>query len=120
MFILVQGQYYWKIKYFKLKEQPLSSPKNLSFFKNCKKINLIFICAMPLVFVLQMWADNWNSIANDLLPWAIYANLFAVLEHINYYNIQLMIDNRYDLKYLIFHKKFKKSHLSKDLDHNRL
>jgi hypothetical protein len=46
------------------------------------------------------------------------ANAFGILEHINYYHTQLMIDNTSDLSYLLRNRKFKKASLAKDLSEN--
>ena len=70
---------------------------------------------IPLVFILQMQFYNWNFDYNPLLYWALAANLFGVLEHINYYHTQLMIDNWADVKYVFRNKKLKQASLAKDL-----
>jgi hypothetical protein len=52
--------------------------------------------------------------------WATAANAFGILEHINYYNRQLMIDNTSDLNYLMRYKKLKIASLAKDLSENEI
>jgi len=52
--------------------------------------------------------------------WGILSNIFAILEHINYYNRQLMIDNSSDLEYLKRYKRLKVASLAKDLKENKL
>ena len=52
--------------------------------------------------------------------WAIIANIFGILEHINYYNRQLMIDNASDLNYVIRNRKLKIASLAKDLSENEI
>jgi hypothetical protein len=52
--------------------------------------------------------------------WAVFANIFGILEHVNYYNRQLMIDNTQDLNYVIRNRKLKIASLAKDLKENKL
>jgi len=52
--------------------------------------------------------------------WASIANIFGILEHINYYNRQLMIDNPSDLYYVMRYKKLKIASLAKDLSENEI
>lgn len=50
----------------------------------------------------------------------VLANVFGVLEHINYYNHRLMIDNLSDLEYLKRNEKLKIASLAKDLKENEI
>jgi hypothetical protein len=52
--------------------------------------------------------------------WAVFANIFGILEHFNYYNRQLMIDNTQDLNYVIRNRKLKIASLAKDLSENEI
>lgn len=76
------------------------------------------IALIPLVFVIQLYLNNW-TLNSNLMLWAIIANVFGVLEHINYYNRQLMVDNASDLKYILKNKKLKTASLAKDLLENK-
>lgn len=113
--ILYQGQHYWKLKLKRLQGESFDNTENIKFFKTSKKINRILIGLIPLFFLLQLGLQNWNIGVNKMLFWGLLANFFAVLEHINYYHTQLMIDNEYDLKYLLRNKRLKKASLAKDL-----
>jgi len=75
---------------------------------------------MPIIFGIQLYLNDWKIIPESLISWGILANLFAVLEHINYYNRQLMIDNFADLEYLKRNKKLKVASLAKDLKENKI
>ena len=105
--ILIQGQHYWKLKLYRLMNKPFNQEKNLNIFKNSKKINLILIGLIPIIFGFQFYLNEWQFIPENLILWGVLANLFAVLEHINYYNRQLMIDNSSDLEYLKRNKRLK-------------
>ncbi len=113
--ILYQGQWYWKLKLDRLEGRSIEQDKNLSFFKNAKRLNWILILAMIPVLVIQYMLDYSRKAPNPMLIWGLLANLFAILEHINYYYTQLMIDNVYDLRYVIRNKRLKKASLAKDL-----
>lgn len=118
IFILYQGQLYWKLKLYTLTGRTFNRNKNLTFFRNSKRSNLVMIALIPLVFVIQLYLNNWTLDLN-LMLWAIIANVFGVLEHINYYNRQLMVDNASDLKYILKNKKLKTASLAKDLLENK-
>ena len=73
----------------------------------------------PLDIVFFLF-DNWTIKTENMIYWAIIANVFGILEHINYYNRQLMIDNSSDLNYVVKNRKLKIASLAKDLIENRL
>ena len=120
IFILFQGQHYFKLKLKSLQGNSFDQNKNLLFFRKLKKVNLILIGLIPFVFVIQLFITDWIIKADNLLIWAVFANSFGILEHINYYNRQLMIDNKSDLNYLLRNRKLKIASLAKDLKENKL
>ncbi|MFO8233837.1 MAG: hypothetical protein R6U04_00335 [Bacteroidales bacterium] len=118
--ILYQGQHYWKLKLKRLEGTEVNQEKNVQFFRKSKRLNWLLILLMLLVLLIQLYIQKWNVIANEMLYWGILANVFAILEHINYYYIQLMIDNKYDVEYLLKNKRLKKASLAKDLIEERI
>lgn len=120
IFILYQGQYYWKLKLNRLKGKYVEQNQELQFFKRTKRFNKIWIAGMLPIFIIQLYIQNWNLVSNDMFIWGIVANVFAILEHINYYHVQLMIDNKYDVAYVIKNKQLKKASLAKDLMENKI
>lgn len=118
IYILYQGQHYWKLKLNRLKNIDFDQLANIEFFKQSKRINFILISLMPLVVLIQLYAVDWQM-RNSGFLWGLIASLFAILEHINYYHTQLMIDNKYDWEYLIKNRKLKESSLAKDLKENK-
>ncbi len=117
--ILYQGHKYWQLKLWRMEGKPFSQVKNLKFFKKTKQINILLIMGMPFIFAVQLLIVNWNEADADILIWSFAANLFAVLEHINYYHTQLMVDNTSDVAYILRNKKLKTASLAKDLKENR-
>ncbi len=118
--ILYQGQLYWKLKLNRLTGKNVNQEKNIRFFNKSKRLNWLLILLMPPVLLIQLYFQRWNFEYNDMLFWGILANVFAILEHVNYYYIQLMIDNKYDVEYLLKNKRLKKASLAKDLVENRI
>ena len=116
--VLIQGQHYWKLKLYRLINKPINQEKELKFFRNSKRLNLMLIALIPLAFVIQMLQNNGQIISENLILWGLLANGFGILEHINYYNRQLMIDNSSDVKYIQRNKKLKIASLAKDLKEN--
>lgn len=118
IFILYQGQKYWHLKLKKLENKPFSQSKNLYFFKKSKQINLYFIYGIPLIGIIQLLITDVMRADLNIIFLSIFVNIFAILEYINYYNRQLMVDNISDFNYIIRNKKFKTASLAKDLKEN--
>ena len=120
IFILFQGQHYWKLKLYSLKGKRFNQEKNLAFFRMSKKLNLLMILLIPVMLVIQLYLNHWTIKLDRLMVWGVLANAFGVLEHINYYNRQLMIDNTSDFNFVIKNKKLKTASLAKDLLENEI
>lgn len=118
--ILYQGQLYWKLKLQRLLGEKIHQADRIRFFKRAKQFNWLLIACMLPVLLLQLYVQGWDFESNDMLLWGVLANVFAILEHINYYYIQLMIDNTYDIEYVRKNKRLKKASLAKDLAENRI
>jgi len=119
-FILFQGQHYWKLKLFRLTNKKFDEVKNLKLFRKAKQFNMVLIAIIPFLFGLQWLTSNRPIAENNLFLWGILANVIGVLEHINYYHKQLMVDNLSDVKYLLRNKKLKVASLKKDLDEGKI
>lgn len=119
IFILFQGQKYWKLKLWSLEKRPFSHTKNLEFFKMAQRTNLVLLGISPVIFAIQLLFLNWSPKDVQIILWSFFANTFALLEYINYYQKQLMIDNQSDLKYILRNKKLKPASLAKDLKQNK-
>jgi hypothetical protein len=118
VFILFQGQKFWKIKLYKINGKTFDNYSNLIFFRKSKKMNLLLIGLMPLVFIIHYYFNKSENNKLSALLSGMVSNIFAVLEYINYYHKQLMINNTSDFSYLRINKKFKKSALAKALQNN--
>lgn len=118
--VLFQGQHYWKLKLYRLTGKSFDQDKNLRFFRKSKQANLCMIGLIPILFAVQLYLADWTLKTNKLMFWGIIANIFGILEHINYYNRQLMIDNKADLNYVIRNRKLKIASLAKDIGDNQI
>jgi hypothetical protein len=118
--ILYQGQLYWKLKLYRLQGKEIDQETNIQFFRKSKRLNWRLIALMIPVLLIQLYLQNWDIESNDMFYWGILANVLAILEHINYYYTQLMIDNQYDIAYVFRNKKLKKASLAKDLIENSI
>lgn len=118
--ILYQGQLYWKLKLQSLMGGNLNQEKNIEFFKKSKKLNIFLIGLIPLLLIFQLYLQEWHIRTNQMLFWGLFANVFAILEHVNYYHVQLMVDNKYDIEYLVKNRRLKKASLAKDLIENNI
>lgn len=119
-YLLFQGQRYWQVKLSHLLNQPIQEGAHLAFFHRAKRINHWLFGFMPLVCLLQGLLFGWHITISTRISLAILANGFAVLEYINYYHWQLMIDTLADAQYLRRHRKLKVASLASDLAAQRL
>jgi len=120
IFILYQGQKYWQLKLWRLEGKPFSQIKNLKFFRKAKRINAFLLLGIPIILALQILIVDWSPQDFNILFWSVAVNVLAILEHINYYHTQLMVDNAADFRYIIRNKKLKTASLAKDLSENKI
>ena len=113
--VLFQGQYYWLLKLRKLEGVPFGETAPLALFRRCQRINWLLVALMPICLGWQVAMRAGRPIHTIDLGWALAANSFALLEHINYYYFQLMLDTKSDLAYVIRYQGLKRSSLYKDL-----
>ncbi len=118
--ILFEGQYYWKLKLYRLTNKQFNQLKNINLFKKLKGVNTGLIALVPIVLFLQLLLQDWTLKPGNLFYWGLAANIFGILEHVNYFYRQLMIDNLADVQYILRNKKLKIASLKKDLDDNEI
>lgn len=119
-YILFQGTYYWWLKWTVINEKPVFERTALSRFRAFKKHNRIAIVLIPFVLFIQWFISGKSFKSDNMMWWAIFANLFAICEYINYYHKQLMYDNRNDLNYLLQNRHLKEASLHKDLREGKI
>ena len=92
----------------------------LNQFEFFKSVNSCLIFIYPVILLVSVFCFNKVFIAQTNKGWALFAYIFGVAEHINYYHVQLMYDNKSDWKYLSVYKKLKTASLRKDFKENKI
>jgi len=120
VFILVQGTYYWKLKLARLQGVALRDEQLLARFRLYYWSNTGLIVLYPMLIALALVYEPHLLATQTNVAWAVFAYLFGVAEHLNYYHVQLMYDNAHDWQYLARHKRLKPASLWKDLQENKI
>ena len=84
--ILLQGSFYWFVKWKRLKSKQSifpNLPKVLIFFKT---FNLTIISIAPIVFIIEMLIDTPVHAPFWIV---LFVYMFAIIEYVNYFQIQL-------------------------------
>lgn len=103
--LLIEGSYFW----FSISRQlRLKGQYNfIKTFKVLEKLNFSFFILTVITITFNPFSGTFDKIVTTIFT------LLAVLEHVNYFEIQLMYDNENDKKYLQLHKRLKVSKLKK-------
>ena len=117
--ILWQGTAYWRLKLHAVQTDSEIEAKPLrrawSAFAVLKKVNWILIGMLPVLVVGQgLVGTAFHSSFDFIAGLGLY--VLAVLEQINYYHYQLMYDYPPDWRYLVEHRKLKRSSLNRALE----
>lgn len=111
--ILAQGAFYWHLKlqmvYRKETALPPYFHQTYSLFN---KANVALLSIYPVLMIYGRIVQSVNFVPSF---WSSALFLFAVLEYVNYYHYQLSHDNWNDIRFLIQHKKIRRSPLWVDL-----
>lgn len=115
--LLVQGSVYWYSKWRRLKSEHTSvTPiRMVQRFQKVQKWNIVLIIVPPFMFVIDFFR-LYPSLPIGGLSISGFIYIFAILEYINYFHIQLSYDNSSDIKYLLKSKRLKQACLSKDFE----
>ncbi|GEO06324.1 hypothetical protein AAE02nite_39880 [Adhaeribacter aerolatus] len=101
--ILLEGSFLWYSIYRKLTTK--LNTDFISILRLFKFINLLLIILTLNLIVVNQFKSTFEQVG------AIAFLILAILEHINYFEVQLMYDSKNDLKYLQLFKKLKISKL---------
>lgn len=114
-FLLLQGTVYWYVKWKRLKRENTSrTPVHVvRKLKSLEKINIGLIIVSLAMFGID-FLKWYPSLPLGGLSIAVFIYVFAVLEYINYFYVQLSYDNFSDIKNLLKSKRLKQSCISKD------
>lgn len=86
-FILLQGSFYWFVKWRHLNSKRVIFTYLYKLLNVLKKINFTLICIAPVILLIDIIVLESVSFFGFLLTLFIY--VFAIVEYINYYHIQL-------------------------------
>jgi hypothetical protein len=106
--LLVQGAAYWIAKLRQLREWRDRLP-GIRYFAVARPLNVIAL-------VFGVWFTGWAVLVQPgSESWlGLGLTLFAVLEYVNYFRVQLMHDTAADLRRLI-QRGLRPAHLARDL-----
>lgn len=116
-FLLLQGSMYWYIKFKRFRnEKTYITPANVVCrLIKLRKLNLLLIAIPLLAFIYDFFRLQPPLPAGGLLL-ALCIYLFAILEYVNYFYMQISYDNISDLLYLKRHKSLKQASIKRDIN----
>ncbi|MFP7486289.1 general stress protein [Priestia filamentosa] len=118
-FLLLQGSLYWRYKLKLLRKEDISvTPAQVIHrLKVMKKVNGGLFLISPLIFAIDffIWSPKW-LFQEVWYGVVVFIFLFALLEYINYFFVQLSYDNISDLRTLIKARKLKQACMRKDME----
>ena len=101
--LLLEVSYLWFCIYRKLTQK--QEDNFIKYFRIFKPFNLILILFTIVIIALNPFKSTFDRIGTFSFL------LLAILEHINYFEVQLMYDNKNDLQYLRLFRRLKKAKL---------
>ncbi|CAL9479415.1 hypothetical protein SUDANB121_03020 [Nocardiopsis dassonvillei] len=108
--LLVEGSAYW---WLKLRQASRGGrlPAGMPVFRALRWVNVaLFALTGAVVAAALAEGGHWSRVAVGVPLW-----LFAVLEQVNYFHVQLAHDTRADLRRLLRTRRLHRSHLARDL-----
>ncbi len=118
--LLFQGQFYWHVKLRVLLGEAVEAAATLRRFAAWRRANGWGLALVTVALLGQAWLTATHAPGGELWPWMLLATTFGVLEHINYYHWQLMLDTVADWRYVGRYRRLKIASLRKDLREGRL
>lgn len=116
-FILAQGTLYWHLKLQTVyKDKPALPSYFRPTFLFFQWADIVLLFGYPILVASNKLL---SSIDFQASPWSNGIFLFAILEYVNYYHYQLSHDNINDIRYLMKHRKIRRSPLYVDLQRHK-
>jgi hypothetical protein len=104
--LLLEGSYFWFKVYQRITTRNVSDSSKLrEIFSILKILNYILFILTVTVVIIYHFVSTFDKIGTFLFL------ILAILEHINYFEFQLMYDSENDKAYLKQFKRLKKSKL---------
>lgn len=114
--LLIQGGVYWHLKLRSIETRTPIVAGHLLVFKKLRRVN---VTALTLTTLGVPLAGLLGLVTLQDVSWGLFLTVFAWLEFINYYHVQLTHDTRADLSYLRRWKKLRSAPLATDLRQRR-
>lgn len=112
--ILWQGAAYWWLKLRAVQADAEIAPRHLRRFAMLQTVNWALIGLISIgLAILGIRGSGFQSSLDAVAGLGLYT--LAILEQINYYHYQLMYDCASDVRYLVTHKRLKRSKLQRDI-----
>lgn len=113
-FLLLQGTIYWYVKLKRIRNEnnPITPIQVVRQLHSLKTVNMIIIMTTIIVFAFD-FIKWYPSLPLDGLTITFFIYIFAILEFINYFYIQLSY-NVSNIKDLLRSRKLKNSCMNKD------
>jgi len=114
LILLAEGGAYWWVKARQLaRDRPL--PAGMPVFAALKRANLVpFAAGAAAIAAALAGGETGTRVWPGVFLW-----LFALVEQVNYFHVQLSHDNRADLSRLLRTRRLHRSHLARDLERAR-
>jgi len=112
--LLWQGAAYWRLKLQAVRRDSAVAARHLRWFAALKRINWALIGLLPVLAATRALAGAGFRSSLDVVAGLGFYTL-ALLEQVNYYHYQLMYDYAPDWRYLLEHRRLKRSSLSRAL-----
>ncbi|MEU0571987.1 hypothetical protein ABZ297_42220 [Nonomuraea sp. NPDC005983] len=108
--LLAEGGAYWWLKLAQLTSRS-AVPAGIGVYRVLARVNLALLAGGAVVIGAGLVRSGFGTqVWPGLALW-----VFAVLEYVNYFHLQLMHDNRADLSRLARTGRLHRSHLARDL-----
>lgn len=111
--ILMQGAVYWKICFDRLNRTPHSTQKTVRVYSAFRIVDCVLLLIFPVIAVLQ-----WRYQTTGWLIFSMAMYVFAWIEYVNYYFIQLSYPVRPFFRRLV-RLNFGKSQIAKEIQRSK-
>lgn len=107
--LLLEGSAYWTLKRRQLRAGA-RRPSGLTVLRALRRANVVVLAGALVVLAVAAARQPGLEVWPGLAFWA-----FAVLEHVNYFHVQLSHQSRADLRRLLRTRRLRTAHLAADL-----
>ena len=116
-FILAQGVLYWHLKLQSVRRDERALPSySYQIFRLFRWVNVLLLAVYPALFFVDRSSTDIDFGASI---WSHLIYIFSILEYVNYYHYQLSHDSMNDIRYLMRHRKIRRSPLWKDMQQTK-